>query len=103
MTNIMKMMKQAQEMQAKMVRLEEELAREEFEVSSGGGAVTVRMTGKQQLVKLTIRDDVLKDADKAMLEDLIVAAVNEAQEKAGQHAKEKMAAITGGLKLPGLF
>jgi DNA-binding YbaB/EbfC family protein len=103
MTNMMKMMKQAQEMQAKMARLEEDLAREEFEVSSGGGAVTVRMSGKQQLLKLTIRDDVLKDGDKAMLEDLIVAAVNEAQEKAAQLASERMAAITGGLKLPGLF
>jgi nucleoid-associated protein EbfC len=103
MTNIMKMMKQAQEMQAKMARLEEELAKEEFDVSSGGGAVTVRMNGKQQLLKLTVREDVFKEGDRGMLEDLIVAAVNEAQDKAGQLAKERMAAITGGLKLPGLF
>jgi DNA-binding YbaB/EbfC family protein len=101
--NMMKMMKQAQEMQAKMARMEDELAREEFEVSSGGGAVTVRMNGKQVLLKLTIREDVVKDGDKEMLEDLIVAAVNEAHEKASNLAKERIAAITGGLKLPGLF
>jgi DNA-binding YbaB/EbfC family protein len=101
--NLMKMMKQAQEMQAKMARLEEELAREEFEVSSGGGAVTVRMNGKQEVMKLTIREDVLKDGDKEMLEDLIVAAVNEAHQKASGMAKERIAAITGDMKIPGLM
>ncbi len=101
--NMMKMMKQAQEMQAKMARLEDDLAREEFEVSSGGGAVTVRMNGKQTVLKLTIREDVIKDGDKEMLEDLIAAAVNEAHEKASSLAKERIAAITGGLKIPGLF
>lgn len=103
MTNLMKMMKQAQEMQAKMARLEDDLAREEFEVSSGGGAVTVRMNGKQTILKLSIRDDVLKEGDKDMLEDLITAAVNEAHEKASSLAKERIAAITGGMKIPGLF
>ncbi len=103
MTNLMKMMKQAQEMQAKMARLEDDLAREEFEVSSGGGAVTVRMNGKQTVLKLSIRDDVLKEGDKDMLEDLITAAVNEAHEKASSLAKERIAAITGGMKIPGLF
>jgi DNA-binding YbaB/EbfC family protein len=101
--NMMKMMKQAQEMQAKMARLEDDLAREEFDVSSGGGAVTVRMNGKQTVLKLTIREDVIKDGDKEMLEDLITAAVNEAHEKASNMAKERIAAITGGLKIPGLF
>ena len=101
--NMMKMMKQAQEMQAKMAKLEDDLAKEEFEVSSGGGAVTVRMNGKQEVVKLTIREDVIKDGDKDMLEDLITAAVNEAHEKASNLAKERIAAITGGIKIPGLF
>ena len=101
--NMMKMMKQAQEMQAKMARLEEELAREEFEVSSGGGAVTVRMNGKQEVMKLTIREDVLKDGDKEMLEDLVTAAVNEAHQKASDLAKERIAAITGDMKIPGLM
>lgn len=101
--NMMKMMKQAQEMQAKMARLEEDLAREEFEVSSGGGAVTVRMNGKQTVLKLTIREDVIKEGDKEMLEDLVTAAVNEAHQKASDLAKERIAAITGGMKIPGLF
>jgi DNA-binding YbaB/EbfC family protein len=101
--NMMKMMKQAQEMQAKMARLEDDLAREEFEVSSGGGAVTVRMNGKQEVVKLTIREDVVKEGDKDMLEDLITAAVNEAHEKASNLAKERIAAITGAVKIPGLL
>ncbi|HEU4928628.1 MAG TPA: YbaB/EbfC family nucleoid-associated protein [Candidatus Krumholzibacteria bacterium] len=101
--NMMKMMKQAQEMQAKMAKLEDDLAKEEFEVSSGGGAVTVRMNGKQVLLKLTIREDVVKEGDKEMLEDLITAAVNEAHEKASNLAKERIAAITGGMKIPGLF
>lgn len=101
--NMMKMMKQAQEMQAKMARLEDDLAKEEFEISSGGGAVTVRMNGKQVLLKLTIREDVVKEGDKEMLEDLITAAVNEAHEKASNLAKERIASITGGMKIPGLF
>jgi nucleoid-associated protein EbfC len=101
--NMMKMMKQAQEMQAKMARLEDDLAREEFEVSSGGGAVTVRMNGKQEVLKLSIREDVVKEGDKEMLEDLITAAVNEAHQKASDLAKERIAAITGGMKIPGLF
>lgn len=101
--NMMKMMKQAQEMQAKMARLEDDLAREEFEVSSGGGAVTVRMNGKQTVLKLTIREDVIKEGDKEMLEDLVTAAVNEAHQKASDLAKERIAAITGGMKIPGLF
>ncbi len=101
--NMMKMMKQAQEMQAKMARLEDDLAKEEFDVSSGGGAVTVRMNGKQTVLKLTIREDVIKEGDKEMLEDLITAAVNEAHEKASNMAKERIAAITGGIKIPGLF
>jgi DNA-binding YbaB/EbfC family protein len=103
MTNLMKMMKQAQEMQAKMARLEGDLAREEFEVSSGGGAVTVRMNGKQEVLKLSIREDVFKDGDKDMLEDMILAAVNEAHQKASSLAKERIAAITGGMNIPGLF
>ena len=103
MKGLSQLMRQAQEMQAKMARLEEELAREEFEVSSGGGAVTVRMNGKQEVMKLTIREDVLKDGDKEMLEDMITAAVNEAHQKASSLAKERIAAITGGMNLPGLF
>ena len=103
MTNIMKMVKQAQQMQAKMAKMEEELAKEEFEVAAGGGAVTVRMNGKQEIVKLTISEDAMKDGDREMLQELIMAAVNQAHEKASDLAKERIAAITGGINIPGLF
>jgi hypothetical protein len=103
MTNIMKMVKQAQEMQAKMARIQDELAREEFEAASGGGAVRARVNGKHELLKLTIRDDVLRDGDKEMLEELVAAAVNEAYRMASNAAKERIAAVAGGVHIPGLF
>jgi DNA-binding YbaB/EbfC family protein len=103
MTNIMKMVKQAQQMQAKMAKLEEELAKEEFEVAAGGGAVTVRMNGRQQVVKLTISDDAMKSGDREMLEEMIMAAINQAHERASELAKDRIASITGGMNIPGLF
>lgn len=103
MTNIMKMVKQAQQMQAKMAKMEEELAKEEFEVAAGGGAVTVRMNGKQEVVKLTISEEAMKDNDREMLQEIIMAAVNQAHQKASELAKERIAAITGGIDIPGLF
>jgi DNA-binding YbaB/EbfC family protein len=103
MTNIMKMVKQAQQMQAKMAKLEEELAKEEFEVAAGGGAVIVRMNGRQEVVKLTISDDAIKAGDREMLEEMIMAAVNQAHQKASDVAKERIASITGGMNIPGLF
>jgi DNA-binding YbaB/EbfC family protein len=103
MTNIMKMVKQAQQMQAKMAKLEEDLAKEEFEVSAGGGAVTVRMNGRQEVVKLTISEDAVKQGDREMLEEMIMAAINQAHQRASEMAKERIASITGGMNLPGLF
>jgi nucleoid-associated protein EbfC len=103
MTNIMKMVKQAQQMQAKMAKMEEDLAKEEFEVAAGGGAVTVRMNGRQEVIKLTISDEAMKEGDREMLQDLIMAAVNQAHQKASEVAKERIASITGGINIPGLF
>jgi hypothetical protein len=103
MTNIMKMVKQAQEMQARMAKLEEDLAKEEFEVTVGGGAVTVRMNGRQEVVKLSISEAAMKDSDREMLEEMITAAVNQAHQKASDVAKERIASITGGMNIPGLF
>ena len=103
MKNLGQLMKQAQQMQAKMAKLEEELAKEEFEVTSGGGAVTVRMNGRQEVVKLTISEDAIKAGDKEMLEEMILAAVNQAHQKASEVAKERIASITGGMNIPGLF
>jgi DNA-binding YbaB/EbfC family protein len=103
MANFGKLMKQAQEMQAKMAKLQEELAQMEFEVSSGGGMVTVKMNGQQEVLDISIEEEVFKDGDKEMLEDLIVAAINEARQKAADVAKEQMASLTGGMNIPGLF
>jgi DNA-binding YbaB/EbfC family protein len=103
MANFGKMMKQAQEMQAKMATMQEELAAMEFEVTSGGGMVTVKMNGQQEVLNLTIEQEVFAEGDKEMLEDLIVAALNEARQKASDMAKEHMAQITGGMNIPGLF
>jgi len=103
MTNIMKMVKQAQQMQAKMAKMEEDLAKEEFEVAAGGGAVVVRMNGRQEVIKLIISEEAIKDGDREMLQEMIMAAVNEAHQKASEVAKERIAAITGGMNIPGLF
>lgn len=103
MTNFGKLMKQAQEMQSKMAKLQEELAQTEFDVSSGGGMVTVKMNGQQEVLGLSIDQEVFADGDKEMLEDLIVAAINEARQKAADIAKERMSGLTGGMNIPGLF
>jgi DNA-binding YbaB/EbfC family protein len=86
-----------------MAKMEEDLAKEEFEVAAGGGAVIVRMNGRQEVVKLTISEEALKDGDREMLQEMIMAAVNEAHQKASEVAKERIAAITGGMNIPGLL
>lgn len=103
MKNIGKLMKQAQEMQTKMAKIQEELANEEIEVSSGGGMVTVRMNGQQDIISIKIDPEVFKEDDREMLEDLIVAAVSEARRKALDLTKERMSELTGGLPIPGMF
>ncbi len=103
MANFGKMMKQAQEMQAKMAKMQEELSAMQFEVSSGGGMVTVKMNGQQEVLSVTIEQEVFAEGDKEMLEDLIVAALNEARQKASKIAGEHMSQITGGMNIPGLF
>ncbi len=101
--NFGKLVKQAQEMQAKMQKVQEELAQEEFEVTSGGGMVKVKMNGQQEVLGVRIDPQVFEEGDREMLEDLIAAAVNEARRKALDLAKERMSALTGGLSIPGLF
>jgi DNA-binding YbaB/EbfC family protein len=97
-----KMLKQAQEMQARMAQVQESLAQQEVEGTAGGGAVTVRMSGKFEIVGVKIRPDAVDPDDVEMLEDLILAACREAQKKAGELAQKEMAKVTGGLSLPGL-
>jgi DNA-binding YbaB/EbfC family protein len=94
----LKMLRQVQQMQGRMEKLQKDLETETVEASAGGGAVTVIATGTQKIVSVRIDPDVLGDAE--MAQDLVVAAVNEALEKSKQMASEKMAALTAGMGLP---
>ena len=95
------LLKQAQKMQADMQKAQEELAQTEVSGESGGGMVKVVMNGKHQLNRIHLDDGLLKDGDKEMLEDLIIAAVNDAAQKAQDMMKEKMAGmVPAGMNLP---
>ncbi len=94
---------QLQAMQQQMVEAQESLGDEQLEVSSGGGAVKVVMTGHQKVLSVKINPEVVDPDDVEMLEDLMVAAINEAIEAAQNLAADKMGNITGGLNIPGLF
>ena len=100
-----KMMKQMQKMQQQIANLQQELAEREVEASSGGGAVKAVANGKKELVSLNISSDLLEDAeDTEMLEDMVIAAVNEVMKKVDEMTNEEMQKITGGMDLPpGLF
>jgi nucleoid-associated protein EbfC len=97
--NIQKLMKQAQQMQEKLQRELEELA---VEASAGGGMVTVTMSGHKQLLTVRIEPDVLDPEDPEMLQDLVVAAVNEAARKVDEALQSRMGGLAGGMGLPGL-
>lgn len=101
--NMANLMKQAQKMQADMARVQEELKDERVEASAGGGMVKVVMNGEMTVERVTIDPAAVDPDDVAMLEDLVVAAVNEAQRQAQDLASRKMAAVTGGMGIPGLM
>ncbi len=96
-------MKQAQMMQQKMAKLQEESAQQTAEATAGGGAVMAVVNGKNQLLSLTIKKEAVDPEDVEMLQDLIMAAVNEALAKVHAEMAEQMGKITGGLNIPGLF
>ena len=98
-----KMMKQAQQLQAKMAKLQEELAEKTVETSSGGGMVKVVANGKQQLVSIQIEHEVVDPDDVEMLQDLILAAANDALAKAQDMVSGEMSKLTGGMNIPGLM
>ena len=97
------MMRQAQQMQAKLAKAQEELGKATVEASSGGGVVTVVVNGHQEVQSVTISPEAVDPEDVGMLEDLVLAAVNEAMEKAKELAAKQLQSLTGGLKIPGLF
>ncbi len=101
--NMANLMKQAQKMQADMARVQEELKDERVEVSVGGGVVKVAMTGELALESVSFDPAAVDPDDVEMLQDLVIAAVNEAIRQAQDVASRKMAAVTGGLGLPGLM
>ena len=101
--NMGNLMKQAQEMQAKMGKIQEEAALKTVEASAGGGMVTIEANGAMQITKVRIDPEVLKSGDQDMLQDLLVAATNEALRKAKELMAEEMKSLTGGLGIPGLF
>ena len=96
-------LKQAQQMQVKITKLQEEMAGKTVEASSGGGMVHIVMNGKQEVLSVRIDPEVVNREDVEMLQDLIAAAVNEAIRKSQEMMSEEMKKITGGLSIPGLF
>ncbi len=96
------MMQQVQKLQAQMLKAQEELEQMTVEAGSGGGAVTVTMNGHLLIQSVKIAKEVVNPEDVAMLEDLVLTAVKEAQAKAQEMASKKMGGLTGGLKIPGL-
>ena len=102
--NIGNLMKQAQKMQKDMAKMQEELEQRTVEATAGGGAISVVVTGKKELQEINIKPEVVDPDDVEMLQDLILAAVNEALRKADEMVSSEMGKITGGMGgFPGLF
>ncbi|MBN2395255.1 MAG: YbaB/EbfC family nucleoid-associated protein [Candidatus Atribacteria bacterium] len=97
------LMKQAQDMQKKMEGIKEELAKKEIRVTSGGGMVELVVTGQQEIKEIHIEPDIIDVKEKEMLEDLILAAVNEGIRQSKEMINEEMSKLTGGINLPGMF
>ena len=97
------MMKQAQKMQQEMLRMQEEMENKTYSAAAGGGMVTAEVSGKHQIVSLTIKEEAVDPDDVEMLQDMIIAAVNEAMRVAEADAANNMSRLTGGLNLGGLF
>ena len=101
--NMQSMLRQAQNMQEDMAKLQEELDAREYTARSGGGAVTAVVDGKHRLKTLEIQPEVVDPEDTEMLADLVIAAVNEAVRQAAETSEAEMSKVTGGMNLPGMF
>ena len=97
------MLQQAQKMQEEMAALQEELEGREYEVSAGGGAVTVKINGQKQILALDIQPEIVDPDDIETLSDIIVAAVNESIKRVDATTEAEMQKVTGGFQMPGLF
>lgn len=98
-----KFIQQANQLQSKIKKLQEELATREFEATSGGGAVTVKVNGDNKVLGLAIKDEVMKSGDVEMLQDLVLTAVNEALRVAKETCDSEMNKLTGGFSMPGMM
>ncbi|HXH31759.1 MAG TPA: YbaB/EbfC family nucleoid-associated protein [Bacteriovoracaceae bacterium] len=101
--NMNNLMKQAQQMQAKMAMLQNELNDREVEASAGGGMVKVKVNGKQQLLSISINPECVDPSDVATLEELVFTAVNQGMKQSQDMVQQAMSKITGGMNIPGLF
>jgi len=97
------MLKQAQQIQAQLAKMQEEMSQRTIEASSGGGMVNVVVNGKQEVISVKIEPEVVNPDDIHMLQDLVLAAVNEGIRKSQEMVAEEMKRLTGGLSIPGLF
>ncbi len=101
--DMMKLMQQAQQMQQKMKQVQNELAEKRITATSGGGVVSVTLNGRNELLSVHIDREVINPDEQAMLQDLVMSAVNEGISKAQETAQAEMKKITGGVNIPGLF
>jgi hypothetical protein len=101
--NMNNMIKQAQKMQDDIAKVQKELEEKEYDVTSGGGAVEVCITGKRLIKSISLQPEVVDPDDIEMLQDLLVAAVNESVRKVDEIYEQEMSKITGGMSMPGLF
>ena len=101
--NQMQMMKQAQKMQQDLLKMQQEMETKEYEATAGGGVITAVANGKHELLRVTIDPEAVEPEDVEMLQDMVVAAVNEAMRKADDDSAANMSRLTGGLNLGGLF
>ena len=101
--NYADMMKQARKIQKQMLAIKEELKNMEFEASSGGGVVKVKVNGEQEVIEVKINKEMVDTNDLEMVEDMIIVAVNNAINQSKEEAKSRLGSLTGGFDIPGLF
>lgn len=101
--NMQQLMKQAQKMQQDLLKMQQEMEEKQYEATAGGGVITAVVSGKRELVRVTIDPEAVDPDDVEMLQDMVVAAVNEAMRKAEADSAQNMSKLTGGLNLGGLF
>ncbi|HIS03545.1 MAG TPA: YbaB/EbfC family nucleoid-associated protein [Candidatus Pullichristensenella avicola] len=101
--NMQQLARQAQKLQQQMTKMQEELDAREFEATSGGGMVTAKVNGKREVLSISIKPEAVDPDDVEMLEDMVMAAVNEALRSAAETVEREMGKLTGGMGMPGLF